>query len=358
MSLKSNIKRIGICTGGGDCPGLNAAIRAVAKHAIYNHGLEVYGIFDSFNGLQESPQLYKKLDYNNVVDILHRGGTILGTCNKGDRFETPEGQKKLQRTVEGIKTLGLDALIVVGGEGTQTMAKHLSETGVPVIGIPKTIDNDLLGTDQTIGFSSCTDLVSESVIRLQSTAESHDRIMILEVMGRDSGYIALHGGIAGGANIILLPEIPFNYESIVKKISFRQSLERRFSVIVVSEGAYEKGQAPTYQNSKGKKNLGGIGSIVAQNLSEQTGIESRITVLGHLQRGGAPNSTDKILASRFAVHAVDLITQGEKGKVVVIQDGKITHVDYNDIPKNYRKKISLDDNHIKTAEDIGICLGR
>ena len=358
MPPVKKISKIGICTGGGDCPGLNAAIRAVVKYATKEHKIEVYGIKDSFNGLQKNPAEVYLLKIDDVADILHRGGTILGTCNRGLKCENPAGKEHLNKTVEGFKSLNLDAVIVIGGEGTQTMAKHLSEAGIPIVGVPKTIDNDLLGTDQTIGFSSCIDLVSDSVIRLQSTAESHDRIMVLEVMGRDSGYIALHGGLAGGANVILIPEISFSYESICQKLTYRKSLGRNYSVIVVSEGAYPQGSSPIYKQSSGRENLGGIGTIVAETLSEKTGIESRITVLGHLQRGGAPNCTDKILATRFGVHAVDLISQGITGKVVVLQEGKISSVDYSEIKKNYRKKIPLDDNLIKSAENIGVCLGR
>ncbi|MFK7824950.1 MAG: 6-phosphofructokinase [Oligoflexales bacterium] len=353
------MKKIGICTGGGDCPGLNAAIRCVVKHAIHTHKMQVIGIRDSFQGLQKRPVAAFELFYDHVADILHKGGTILGTYNKGDNFKSADGKKKIALTLEGFKSLGLDALIVVGGEGTQTMASQLHEAGIPTIGIPKTIDNDLPETDQTIGFSSCIELVNESVMRLQSTAESHDRVMVLEVMGRDSGFIALQGGVAGGANVILIPEIPFTYESICTKIKYRQSLGRNYSLVVVSEGAFPKGEEAKYKlNMSGAKNLGGIGQIVADELQSRTKMDTRITVLGHLQRGGQPNTSDKILATRFAIHAVDLATKGETGRVVVLKSNQITSVPYEKIKNHERRKISMDDDLLKASEDIGICLGR
>ena len=353
------MKKIGICTGGGDCPGLNAAIRCVVKHAIHTHRMQVIGIRDSFQGLQKRPVASMDLNYDQVADILHKGGTILGTYNKGDSFKSTDGQKKLNLTREGFESLGLDALIVVGGEGTQTMASQLHELGIPTIGIPKTIDNDLPETDQTIGFASCIDLVNESVMRLQSTAESHDRVMVLEVMGRDSGFIALHGGIAGGANIILIPEIPFNYDSICAKIKYRQSLGRNYSLVVVSEGAFPIGEDAKYKlNASGSKNLGGVGQIVADELQKRTQMDTRITVLGHLQRGGQPNTSDKILATRLAIHAVDLAVKGETGKVVVLKNNQVTAVPYEQIKNHERRTISMSDDLIKASEAIGICLGR
>ena len=353
------MKKIGICTGGGDCPGLNAAIRCVVKHAIHTHKMQVIGIKDSFQGLQRRPVAAQELLYDDVADILHKGGTILGTYNKGDSFKSADGQKKINLTREGFQSLNLDALIVVGGEGTQTMASQLHEAGVPTIGIPKTIDNDLPETDQTIGFSSCIELVNDSVMRLQSTAESHDRIMVLEVMGRDSGFIALHGGLAGGANIVLIPEIPFTYDSICKKIKYRQSLGRNYSLVVISEGAFPKGEDAKYKlHASGSKNLGGIGQIVADELQARTEMDTRITVLGHLQRGGQPNTNDKILAMRFAIHAVDLAAGGDTGKVVVLKNNQITSVPYEKIKNHERRKISMEDDLIKAAEEIGICLGR
>lgn len=351
--------KIGVCTGGGDCPGLNAAIRAIALHGTETYGFQVYGIFDSYNGLESRPIRAMELTKDHVHDIQDRGGTILGTYNRGGLFTDPGGHERAKRVIGGIKSLNLDALIVIGGEGTQTMAQYLVDQGVPVIGVPKTIDNDLPKTDQTIGFSSCVSLVADSLNRLKSTAESHDRVMILEVMGRDSGFIALHGGIAGGADIILLPEVPFSYNEIIEKLKKRKSEGRKYSLVVVSEGAYEKNSEPHYKsNVGGKMNLGGIGQTVAQRIYESTGMETRVTVLGHLQRGGSPVAEDKLLATRFGVHAVDLIAQKKFGHVVVLQDNKISQVPYSAIEKFARRKIKSCDPYLLAAESVGVCLGR
>lgn len=349
--------RIGLLTGGGDCPGLNAVIRAVVKHSELE-GVEVFGIHDSLQGLLYRPLRYTDLKFSDVTHLLNRGGTMLGTYNKGNPFRTDK-EAKLQTLKSSIKELGLDALINVGGEGSQGISKELHNYGIPVIGIPKTIDNDLPGTDQTIGFSTCVDIVSDSVDRLQSTAESHDRIMVLEVMGRDSGYIALHGGLAGGANVILIPEIPFQYEAIVEKILWRQKMGRKFSVIVVSEGAFEKGKEATYKTQMaGEETLGGIGHLLARNLFEKTQMDIRVTVLGHLQRGGSPNATDKILATRFGVYAVDLFLKKQFGRLVVLKGRELSDISYEDIHAFERQTLSHEDSILKTAESIGVCLGR
>lgn len=349
--------KIAICTGGGDCPGLNAVIRAVVKHSKLSYGAEVVGVYDSFNGLLEDPKKARSLEIDDVTDILSLGGTMLGTYNKGGTFKGSNGKAQIDQAVESLQQLGVDCLIVVGGEGTQTMAQQLADLGVNIIGVPKTIDNDLPGTQQTIGFSSCVDFVSDSVMRLRSTAESHDRVMILEVMGRDSGYIALHGGIAGDANIILLPEIPFDYSKIYQKIEQRRKMGRKFSLIVASEGAYELGGQPQYQGDS-KKYLGGIGQTIAQNLTQRCDLEMRVTVLGHLQRGGAPNAVDKIFATQAGVKAVDLAHQKKYGRVVVYKDGRISDILYSDIKRYQRRKIEPDDELLSIAESTGICLGR
>jgi len=352
--------KIGICTGGGDCPGLNAVIRGIVKYATQQNHIEIVGIRDGLNGLIFRPLRTQPIPLDAVQDLLHRGGTILGTCTQGGNpYVTEQGEAHIQQTLKGIAELGLDGLIIIGGEGTQGMSKTLLDRGVPVVGIPKTIDNDLPGTDQTIGFSSCVDLVSDAVFRLRSTAESHDRIMILEVMGRDSGYIALHGGVAGGANVILLPEIPFSYDVICQKILHRKQLGRNFSLVVVSEGAYEANAAPHYEDtSTGVKNLGGIGAMVARELHQRTQMDTRFTVLGHLQRGGAPNAYDRLLANRFAVHAVDLVVQGKFGYFVALRGNSITEVPYEDIESFQRKQVDLHSDLVHTAESTGICLGR
>jgi 6-phosphofructokinase 1 len=352
--------RLGVCTGGGDCPGLNAAIRAITKHAIGSFGAEVIGIKDSFNGLMNRPMQIIPLGLDKVTEILTRGGTILGTSNRGSPFKDPTRRDAaISATIEGYNSLGLDCLIVIGGEGTQGMSSALSEKGMKIIGVPKTIDNDLPGTDQTIGFATAVDIVSEAVIRLQSTAESHDRVMILEVMGRDSGYIALHGGLAGGANIILIPEIPFSYEQIVKKVTERKQLGRNFSVIVVAEGCMEIGGQMVYQEAgTGPQNLGGIGSQIAGKLNRETGMDTRVTVLGHVQRGGAPNSLDRIFAIQMGVRAVELAAKKQYGRFVGLRNGRITDVLYTDIEADARQKIVLTDTTLLAAEAIGVNLGR
>jgi ATP-dependent phosphofructokinase / diphosphate-dependent phosphofructokinase len=341
--------RVGVCTGGGDCPGLNAAIRAIVKYASTRH--TIIGIHDSFNGLISHPLRYTELSLKSVVDILCRGGTILGTYNHNyNKLNKRPDDNNLDNICAGFKNLSLEALIVIGGEGTHSVAQKLIKKGLPIIGLPKTIDNDLPETDQTIGFSTCVDLVAESVIRLQSTAESHDRVMILEVMGRDSGYISLHGGLAGGANIILIPEIPFDYNVINKKIKDRQKLGRNFSVIVVAEGAKNK--------IKQDKQIGNIGQIIANKISQISNVETRVTVLGHLQRGGQPNASDRNLATTLAIHAVDLIDQKKFSRIVISKNADIIDIPYNNIKKWERKKISTRDKYLIAAESIGVCLGR
>jgi 6-phosphofructokinase 1 len=351
--------RIGVCTGGGDCPGLNASIRAIVNYA-GKHGMSIIGIRESINGLMMRPLGASVLTQEDVIEILAKGGTILGTHNSGNPLDKSDGAHKLELTKEGYKHLKLDGLVIIGGEGSQTIASQLSDAGLNVIGVPKTIDNELPGTEQTIGFASCIDLVADSVMKLQSTAESHDRVMILEVMGRDSGYIALYGGLAGGAHIILIPEIAFRWEAICSTLLERKKRGLKYSVIVVSEGALAYGsddQSAVYNGSGSV--LGGIGQRVAIKIYEKTQMETRVTVLGHLQRGGIPNTQDRLLATRFSVEAINLVLKREFGRVVVLKNGVVTSVPYKDIPKWGRRKISLiEDEYLKAAEAVGICLGR
>lgn len=350
--------KIGICTGGGDCPGLNAAIRAVVKHASVSYGATCIGILDSFNGLMETPPRVQTLTLDMVSDILDKGGTMIGTHNRGNVYSRADGQVYIQKTMQGLSKVGIDAMIVIGGEGTQGMAQVLESKGVPIVGIPKTIDNDLPGTEQTIGFSTCVEFVADSVMRLRSTAESHDRIMVVEVMGRDSGFIALHGGLAGAASVILIPEIHFSYEKIVETIQARQKEGKKYTLVVVSEGATQKGGEQLYEGQNtGVKNLGGIGSRVAGKLFEMTGVETRYTVLGHLQRGGAPNAFDKIFASTLGYEAVELVMKKRFGEILVQKDGRITTMKLATMDPG-RRKIADSDVVLKTAEGIGINLGR
>ena len=327
------------------------AIRAVVKCLKQQANTTIFGIKDSYCGLQVNPPNYEELTLDHVNDIYDKGGTILGTYNKGLSATTNDIQNSLHAICTNYRKLNLDCLIVIGGEGTQSIAQLLVEEGLNIIGIPKTIDNDLPETEQTIGFSSCVDLVSDSVMKLQSTAESHDRIMILEVMGRDSGYIGLYGGLAGGAHIILIPEIPFDYTKIISKIEERRKQEKHHSVIVVSEGAIARNNPPTPHKL-------GVSHIIANEIAKSTHMETRVTVLGHLQRGGSPNSTDRLLATRLGKKSVDLALNKRFGYLTVVKDGKIESIAYNQIKKWERRLINPKDEHLIAAESIGICLGR
>ena len=355
--------KIGLSTGGGDCPGLNSVIRAIVRYASESLGHEVIGIEDSFNGLLDRPYRIRPLKLKDVSGILNRGGTILGTSNSGNPFKLKDGQDpktcdKSLAVVEAYHALGLGCMIVIGGDGTQRIAKQFIGHGLNIIGIPKTIDNDLHQADFTTGFETAVEVASEAILRLQSTAESHDRIMLLEVMGRHAGHIALHSGIASGAHVILVPEIPFDYKAIVKKIQERREQGHRYSVVAVAEGAFELGGEKVYQvRPTGKKNLGGIGQVVADKLSELTGSESRVTVLGHIQRGGEPCPRDRILGTLYGVKAVDLAVAREFSQVVVMRDHKLQAVPYESIAPGYRQ-LESNDMYLNAAKAIGICVGR
>lgn len=353
--------KVGICTGGGDCPGLNAVIRAAVKHAIGTYGWEIWGIRDSFNGFMSRPYDVWRLDMNSVSDILTRGGTILGTTNQGNPFKLNEnGQAcdKSKLVIEAYKDLKFDAVICIGGDGTQAIAYQLMQLGMNMVGIPKTIDNDLAATDLTVGFDTAVDIATDATERLQSTAESHDRAMVLEVMGRDAGHIALHAGIAGGANVILIPEIPFDYDAIIHKLAERKKLGRAYSVIVCAEGAYEKNGQPVFKtHSSGRQNLGGVGEQVSRELHKRLGIETRVTVLGHTQRGGTPSASDRVLGSAYGVYAIEMVKRKAFGKIVAFHKGEFVETEYEDVAGKYRP-ISSTDPYLKTAEAIGINLGR
>jgi len=351
--------KIGLCTGGGDCPGLNAAIMAVVKSAT-RLGHQIVGIRDSLSGLLSDPIRYKNLNLEHVEDILTRGGTILGTDNSGNPFKDPDTRdEKLRKVIQNFAALGLDCLIIIGGEGTQGIAAFLSGHGLPIIGIPKTIDNDLPETERTIGFDSAVDIVRDATERLQSTAESHDRIMLLEVMGRDSGHIALHGGLAGGAHIILLPEIPYRLSAIVDAIQSRAARNIHYSVIVIAEGAFEEGSHPVHKRSQETTELkGSIGQIVAKQLNDATKMETRVTVLGHVQRGGSPTSTDRLFATRLGVKAMDCAVAGEFGIYLAQNQGSLHAIKYSSLDIGKRRKVAQDDDLLISAERIGVCLGR
>jgi 6-phosphofructokinase 1 len=355
--MASPLKRIGILTGGGDCPGLNAAIRAVVKAAIGIHGLEVYGIENGFDGLIKKQA--RPLALEDVRGILTKGGTILGATRRHNPFQYQEktGTVDRSRTVlENVAALGLDALAVLGGDGTLTIADRLWQMGLPLVAIPKTIDNDLCGTDVAIGFNTAVVTAMEALDKLHTTAESHHRVMVVEVMGNKAGWIALESGIAGGADVILIPEIPFSIEKACATVVGRKSLARPFSMIVVSEGARAIGREEVYVDPS-RRRLGGIAQAVAEEIEKRVELESRILVLGHLQRGGSPNSFDRVLASRFGVHALRLITQGNFGKMVALRNGEVVATPIREAVA----KLNLVDPNCDlalTAEALGISLGR
>ena len=316
--------KIGILTGGGDCPGLNAVIRAVVKKAA-QYDYTVIGIRDGWKGLVELNTI--PLDAQSASGLLPRGGTILGT-SRTNPFKSPETAEKV---VNNIKKLGLDALIAVGGDDTLGVAAKLFKQGIKTIGIPKTIDNDLSGTDFTFGFDTAVSIVTEALDRLHTTTEAHHRAMIVEVMGRHAGWIATYGGLAGGADLILIPEKPFDIDEVCNIVKKRSYSGRGFSIIVVAEGASPKGieghiTKDTKKDSFGHVLLGGIGEFLAKEVEKKTGVESRHVVLGHLQRGGSPTAYDRILACRYGVRAVELINEGKFGRMVALQGNKIVDI--------------------------------
>ncbi len=349
-------KQIGILTGGGDAPGLNAAIRAVVRTAIGEYGMTCIGIEDSFEGILGETHTVK-LTTKTVSGILPRGGTILGTRNRGSFVVTVDGKANypempIGEALANLDILGIEALVVLGGEGTLGIAEQFHKRGFPVIGVPKTIDNDLAATELTFGFMTAIDIATEALDRLHTTAASHDRVMILEVMGRNTGWIALHAGLAGSADIILIPEIPFSFESILRKVQSREDSGSRFTNIVVAEGAVEVGKSEMYQDSESMR-LGGVGDYLRQQVETLTDKEARCVVLGHLQRGGSPNAFDRMLGTNFGACAVRALNNGETGKMVALQAGTIVTVPLSEACANI-KTVPVDGQLVRTARDIGI----
>ncbi|NOX32660.1 MAG: ATP-dependent 6-phosphofructokinase [Deltaproteobacteria bacterium] len=362
------IDRVGILTGGGDCSGLNAVIRAVTRAAVIQHGAEVIGIEGGFEGLISGQT--QELTVRGTKDILTLGGTILGTTNKGNPFEYRElnadGSIKTtdysDKAVETFKALKLDCLFVVGGEGTLEIGYKFFKKGIPVVGIPKTIDNDLEKTDYTFGFQTAVQVACDAMDRLHTTGKSHHRVMILEVMGRNAGWIALEAGIAGGAHIILIPEIEYKIENVIKKIRFREKGGSPFSIIMIAEGAREKdGNTVKAQEAKGRlqgvEKLGGVGFYLAKMIEKKIDLEVRTTVLGHIQRGGSPNSFDRVLGTRLGSFAVDAAAQGKFGTMAALKTPDIVLVNLKDLAGKVRK-VSVDSGLIRCAESIGINMGR
>jgi len=358
------MKRIGIVTGGGDCPGLNAVIRAVAKAATMR-GWETLGILGGYEGLLE-PRQFRALDYHALSGLLVRGGTILGTANRG-RFSAKTGHGETRQLpselLAGVRTgmdvLGLSALVSIGGDGSLTIAQQMHEHGIPLVGVPKTIDNDLAGTVMTFGFDSAVACATDALDRLHTTAESHNRIMVLEVMGRYAGWIALYAGVAGGADVILIPEIPFTYERIVAKVKERESLGKKFTLVVVAEGAREKDSGYVIaagQEANREARLGGLGAVVTAELEKRTGKETRNCVLGHLQRGGSPTTFDRALCTMFGATAVELIAAGDFGKMVAYTGGTVGAVPISEAIGRL-KTVPPDGSLARTARALGISLG-
>lgn len=361
----ATIKRLGVLTGGGDCPGLNAVIRAVTKTAINVYGIEVVGFLDGFKGLVENHWI--GLDLPRVSGIVHTGGTILGTTNRDNPFNyativngKAQFSDQSARAISNIEQLGLGGLVVIGGDGSLNIGYRFYQQGVPVVGVPKTIDNDLSATDVTFGFHTAVNTASEALDKLHTTAESHHRVMILEVMGRYAGWIALYAGLSGGADVILIPEIPYRIESVVDKILQRHQQTKKFSIIVVAEGATPhngemvvKKIVPT---SHDPIRLGGIGNKVAQDIEERTGIETRVTVLGHLQRGGSPIPYDRMLATRYGVAAVEDMVNGKAGCMVSLRGTGIAAVPLQDAINEIRK-VPVDSDMVRAARAVGISFG-
>ncbi|BBE30712.1 6-phosphofructokinase [Tepiditoga spiralis] len=364
--MNKEIRKIALLTGGGDCPGLNAVIRAVTRTAILKHGYEVIGYKFGYRGLYNND--YIPMTTKTVSGILHKGGTILYSSNKDNLFDyqVEENGKMVKKdvsdvAVENLKREGVDVLVIMGGDGTLTSARDFARKGVNVIGIPKTIDNDLAATDLTFGFQSAVNVVTEALDRLHTTAESHHRVMILEVMGRNAGWIALHSGLAGSADVILIPEIPYDLDRVVNKIKQRSNSGKQFSIIVVAEGAKPKGGEvvvnKVVKDSPDPIRLGGIGNKLAADLEKRiSDHEIRCTVLGHLQRGGNTSAFDRVLSTRYGVAAVDLIHNRDFGKMVALQGNKIVSVSLEDVIGT-TKTVDPNGELVRVAQSIGVSFG-
>lgn len=361
------IKKIGVLTGGGDAPGLNAVIYTLTKTCILKYGIELIGYKFGYRGLYNND--FMKLSLENTTGILHRGGSILYSSNKDNLFKyfvTENGEKVIKDVsdvaVENMKKENVDALVVLGGDGTLTSARDFARKGVKVLGVPKTIDNDLSSTDQTFGFDTAVNIVTEALGRLHTTAESHHRVIVVEVMGRNAGWIALHGGIAGSADVILIPEIPYTIENIVAKIKERDSRGKLFTIIVVSEGAKEVGSEVTVnkiiKDSPDPVRLGGIANKLTYQLEERLGDlhEVRPVVLGHTQRGGETSPSDRILSARYGSYAAKLIHEEKFGNMVSLKKGEITYVSLEEVI-GQNKNVDPKGELVQVARDLGVSFG-
>lgn len=358
-------RRIAVYTGGGDAPGLNAVIRAVVRTAVLNYGWEVIGIRDGLDGvLSDRPDGIMQLDMAAVKDILPLGGTILGSSNKADSrlFHKDEKGRTVvtewakNRIKQKLDELDVSATVAIGGDGTMGISYQLCEAGIPIIGVPKTIDNDIVGTELTFGFDSALDAATEAIDRLRTTARSHHRVMVLEVMGRNVGWIAIQAGIAGGAHVILIPEIPFSVESVCRALRDRWSHGHRHALVVVSEGALPANGEKVYHEVGGKRRLGGVGEWLTHQIYETCGFEARTVVLGHVQRGGSPSAFDRILATQYGAAAVHHIATDEFGVVVVLHCNDIRCIPMSDVIGRI-KSVPIDGTLVQTARGVGISFG-
>ncbi len=352
-------------TGGGDCPGLNAVIRAIVKTAANDYGVEVIGFKDGYEGLIDNRFL--EIDSRNVSGILARGGTILGTSNRADPFNYPVLQDddyvyldRSSQAVRNFEALGLDALIAIGGDGTMAASAGMVKKGLPIVGVPKTIDNDLVGTDVTFGFDSAIVTATEAIDKIHTTAQSHHRVMIVEVMGRYAGWLALYSGVAGGGDIILMPEFPYDIDGVCDAVRTRNAQGKTFSIVIVGEGSKAIGGemvvARKIKTSPDAIRLGGISHQVAAQIEGLTNIECRVTILGHLLRGGTPSAFDRILATWFGVESVHMAARGEFGNMLALRNNRMIPVALDDVAGKLRL-VTTDHEMIKTALSLGLCLG-
>ncbi|MBI2427743.1 MAG: ATP-dependent 6-phosphofructokinase [Ignavibacteriales bacterium] len=359
------VKRIGILTGGGDCPGLNAVIRGVAKPAMNDHGLTVVGIEDGFEGFVEGRM--RELTRDDIAGIIGLGGTILGTSNKGDPYHYPvEGLNGIEivdastRVAKHYKGWGLDCIIAIGGDGTMHISNKLAEMGINIIGVPKTIDNDLDATDQTFGFDTALSIATEAIDRLHTTASAHHRVMVIEVMGRYAGWIALQAGLAGGADVILIPEISFKWDVVMRRVIERSTRGNRYSIVCVAEGAKAADEEIVIKETDIKRTdpirFGGIGEHISRRITQETGLETRTTILGHLQRGGSPTAYDRVLATRYGTKAVELAVKGEFGRMVSLKGVHVTSVAIKDAISKQRL-VPVSGEIITSARNVGTNFG-
>jgi len=357
-------KTFGILTSGGDCPGLNAAIRGVCRAALSRYGMRVIGIANGYRGLIDGDA--RELTPEDFTGILTRGGTILGASREKPFKMQPNvntsevEQDKVAAIKDNYRKLGLDCIVALGGNGTHTTAYHLAQEGLNVLGLPKTIDNDIVGTDRTFGFNSALAIATDAIDRLHSTARSHSRVMVVELMGHKAGWLALYAGVAGGGDVILIPEIPYDIKSIARHLDERTGSGKSFSIVVVAEGALSVEESEMDKKERKKYRAAtvnpSIGYRVAREIEAETGMETRATVLGYVQRGGIPSATDRILATSLGTAAADLLARGEYGRMVVLRGNDITSVDLS-VPAGKIKTVPLDHFMIDTALSVGSCLG-